>query len=165
MSVTFVCPDAPRKEVPCEWCERYRAESPELLVDGKCDRYCRGVEQVSDAPEINLSNASAGDILDLLELGNPAEPWGELAVEDIPVILQRIMRILARSESRKHLLAEGSVSQEPRMGINEDGLPAIELGPKVIYGGVADEQIVRRVTSIRTLLVWAAEHNHKVSWG
>ena len=149
MSVTFSCPAAPTRQVPCEWCARYAVESPEYLVDGKCDKYCTGMQTEYTSPLVNLSGYNAAHIQRLL--GLPRDEYGSLPVSEVPDVLRRILRVL-------------NVDQD-RAGLVEDsGEERGALGARMVSFGNTDEDTTRRLTSMRTLLIYAVEHGFDVAW-
>ena len=164
MSITFCCPEAPSRH------ERVPCDSPTLgltcTAEERCGYCDDGMmdERVTECPEANFANANATDILRLLGL----EPsgWGEIEVVAMPSLLQRCLVVLARESSRGHLIHDASESGgERKMTVNADGMPEIGTSCRVINCGNSDEQIVRRVTSVRDLIVWAHERNYKINWG
>lgn len=169
MSVTFGCPEAPTERLPCPWCgEGGRwVDRPDMLTpEGRCDQWCDGTVEESVAPEVNLSNHNAGNILHLLGLFDPEGPWGSLSVEEIPAVLQRCMVVLARETRRAHLVEDTfEEGGQRRLVVNEEGLPEIQTGCRVIHCGNTDEDTVRRIEALRDLLAWAHEHGLRVCWG
>jgi hypothetical protein len=173
MSVTFQILNAPRVDVPCEWCERTRkdlvnkgeayqvaldgewidpAEFPmERLADARCDRWCRGVtsETHPDWPEANFANANAMGVLELL--GLPRDYCGEIAHADIPSALQRIMR--ASNTDRAEQFAF------------DTHIETGENGATLMIQGQTPERIRGRLSAIQAILVAAHNHGHSVVWG
>lgn len=166
MSMTFCCWEAPRKVVPCWYCEHYKSTSPDLLVDGKCDRFCPGTEEVSEAPELNLSNDSALGILGLL--GLPRQDGGTVEAQEVPDVLRKVIRALNVEADRQGLVREGYDERAHEARIERDaetGLPTISTGCRVVSFGTTDEQTVRQLTVLRELLVYAADRGLPVGWG
>jgi len=169
MSVTFWCPNAPskRERVPCDSQENYGLTCTPEDRCGYCDDGWLD-ERTTDCPEVNWSNQNAGDVLRLLGLYNPEGLWGEMAVAEIPAVLQRILLVSNKASSRQHLVRETTDTQNvrTRIAVGDDGLPTITTtGPRVIDFGNTDDQTLRRLGQLRTLLVWAEEHGFDVSWG
>lgn len=148
MSVTFTCADAPSAAMACCYCD------PDTGY--RCSSDCNGTSfETSTAPEVNLSNVNAGDLLRLLGLYNEdGDLWGELPVDEIPDTLRQLLLVLNRANERGHLLVEPSVVY----GRNGAGARFIECGR-------SDERIIRALTALQTLLVFGAENSFDVSWG
>lgn len=164
--MTFCCWEAPRKVVPCGYCEYYRSTSPDDLVDGKCDRYCPGTEEVSEAPELNLSNVSAYSILRLL--GLPPEDGGTIQAHEVPDVLRRVIRALNVDADRAGLVREGFDERAHAPRIEHDkttGLPTISTGCRSVSFGTTDEQTVRWLTVLQEILTYAADRELPVGWG
>lgn len=144
-----MCPEAGSREVPCEFCARYRAESPEYLVDGKCDPYCTGFQTEYNGPQVNLSGYNTVLVLRMLDL--PSEEYGSIPAAEVPKVLRRVIRALNVSRAREHTVEEA---------FEERGA----LGARMVSFGNTDEDTVRRLTSMQTLLVYAADNGYEVVW-
>lgn len=149
MSSTFMCPEAGSREVPCEFCARYKAEMPEYLVDGKCDRYCTGTQTEYLGPQVNLSGYNTSSILRMLDL--PDEEYGSIPATEVPEVLRRVIRALNVTSKRAHTVEEA---------FEERGA----LGARMVSFGNTDEDTVRRLTSMQNLLVYAADNGFEVVW-
>lgn len=166
MSVTFHCPDAPRKRTPCPFCTESWAEFPEGNgIGGKCDRFCTGFTEESEAPEANFANDNAAGLLCLLGLGGQEDMYGEC---NAATMRQRILR--ARNGDRSALVSDAEVIPGGYAGTcvieGEDSLPTIQrMGPTIIYGGNTDERTLERLAALERLAVWAQEHNMQIQWG
>lgn len=163
MSVTFRCPDAPRKQVPCQFCEPAR-ERGYATPEGRCDEICTGFEMESEAPEANFANANAAGLLALLGFDSH-DLYGEC---DAATMRQRILR--ARNGDRSALVSEAKTIPGgyggTRVVEGEDGLPTIQrMGPTVHFGGNTDERTLERLASLEALALWAQEHNMQIHWG
>ena len=142
MSVTFTCPEAPRRTTrrPCDF-------------DGCCPSsrcgYCRdGVEEVvtDSLPFVNLANGNAKALLRLLGL-DAHDLYGQLAVvKDIAGVRQRITRL------RNSVTARSAAVREPRQE------------PRIIDVGLSDDGILERLERLDTLLAVAQQHGWSVSW-
>jgi hypothetical protein len=167
MSVTFQCFDAPRKQVPCRFCDEPWADFPEGNgKGGKCDAYCTGFEEVSEAPEVNLSSVNAEGILHLLGWTEREDIWGGSCSGG--EMRQRIFR--ARNVGREHLVEEpfdlpgGHAGVETEV-VGNNVVRVQRMGCRVISGGNTDEQTLRRLASLEALAVYAQEHGFEISWG
>lgn len=162
MSTTFTIPNAPRRTVPCQFCQEDWAEFPEGNGHGgKCDRFCTGTMEVSEAPEVNLSEGSAPGILALLGFGPEDRSYGSCEVAEFR---RRIM--LARNIDRSHLEVEPCDHPGGHAGVKvmtgEDGIPTIQrMGAMLVEFGNTDEQTMFRLNRLNRLAVWAQEHGHK----
>jgi len=164
VSVTFTCPDAPSeiRRVPCD--------SPDLgleCTEGHRCGYCDDgwMEQhVTDCPEVNFSNDNTRAILALLQIA--PEVVGSLTPSQIPAVLRRCMVVVNQVADRAHLVFDTCEEpRERRVVVNEDGMPEITTGPRIIHGGNTDEDTLRRLDNIQEILVYAAEHGYTVAWG
>jgi len=164
MSVTFMCPGAPREKVPCRFCEESWAEFPEGNgKGGKCDQWCEGFTMESVAPVANFGNSNARSVLSLL--GFDADDLCGSC--DAATMRQRILR--ARNSDRTSALVDAYELEPGHAGtavVHENGLARIERrGPRVIGCGNTDEQTLRRLGNLDDLAVWAQEHGFGISWG
>lgn len=159
-------PNAPSREVPCPFCQADGVPFPQGNGrGGKCDPFCQGGYEESEAPEVNLSNANAAGILALL--GFQGE---DLGCGSAPATLIRHKILFALNRDRSHLVSEATFTPggtRTIIGVNEDGLPAIQrMGPSVIDCGNTDEQTLHRLQSLQRLALWAQDNNlPTISWG
>lgn len=167
MCVTFRCPGAPSKQIPCQFCDESWAEFPEGNgKGGKCDRLCTGFETQSDAPEADFAEGNAVAILRLLgfDTSDVSCLYGEC---DAGTMRQRIMR--ARSTDRSALVREVHTEAGGYAGTKvvegEDGLPTIQrMGPTTHFSGNTDERTLERLASLEALALWAQAHNMQIHW-
>lgn len=162
MSVTFGCIDAPRVSVPCPFCIEFR-EKGWVEPNENCDEYCDGSLTQSMAPEVNLANANARAILELLGFdGN--KPWGEC---DAATMRQRMFR--ARNNDRSSALREPGFLPGGHAGVRvvtEGNVVRMErMGCAVVLQGNTDESTLRRLNDLEKLALWAQEHNYRILWG
>ena len=168
MSVTFWCPSSPRKMVPCSFCQDEWADFPEGNGrGGKCDRFCTGETEESEAPEVQISGADIRGILTLLGFTAPMddEPFGECTGA---TLRQRIMK--ARNVDRSALVVSPSDIPGGTAGTQvvqgDDGLPTIQrMGPRIISMGVSDERTLSRLDRLEALAIWAQGNGAEISWG
>lgn len=149
MSVTFWVPEAPStmlKET-CDFC------ADVTDPNWKCPA-CGGKGYLeyeeSEAPSLNLANANARAILELVGLST--EECGRLTTDQIAGTRQQILRGLNSSRSR-----QSAVREEITLG-GEDTC-------KVICCGYTDEQVQDRLTRFDKVLAYAQEHQMRVTWG
>jgi hypothetical protein len=149
MSVQFSSHDAPTETVPCWMCadvKRWEEDST-----AKCSGTCDGMREQSTLPEVSFANGNARGVLALM--GCDADDLcGTLSVEEIPVVLQRLLKVINMESQRQHLVA----------------LPSVEKGAKgctVFRSGNTDEGTLRRLSDIQNLLSQSAKGGFGVSWG
>jgi len=166
MSVTFWCPEAPRKQVPCRFCGEEWVDFPEGNgLGGKCDRYCTGFTDESVAPTANFAEGNAIPLLRLLGWTDKDDYLGGEC--DAATMRQRIFRV--RNSDRSSALREDYELEPGHAGmavVHEDGLARIESRGPGVYGcGNTDEQTLRRLADLERLALWAQENDHEISWG
>jgi len=168
MSVTFWCPDAPRKQVPCQFCQGEYVDFPEGNGrGGKCDRFCTGFTEESEAPEVNVANGNAVGILSLL--GFQVDACGYMYGSCTAALMrQRLFR--ARNLDRSALERGMEIQEGGHAGVRvvdgEDGLPTIQrMGPTFIVGGNTDEQTLGRLARLEQLALYAQERGYEITWG
>jgi hypothetical protein len=136
-----------------------------------CSPWCKGVEKVSTAPEVNFANANARGVLGLMGQ-DPSELWGTIEVKDIPAVMQNLFKPANSRNSRSHLDVEPSDSQTEiasKVTVDpETGIPTISpprLTCRVIDVGNTDLDTLRRVNAIMNLLSEAHKGGFDVCWG
>lgn len=164
MSTTFTIPNAPYQQVPCRFCQDEWVEFPEGNGrGGKCDRFCTGFEDVSLAPEVNLSGSNAANILTLLGF---SDEYGSC---DVVTFRRRL--VLARNSNRSGLEVAPEVIPGGYAGVRviegADGIPTIQrMGATIIECGNTDEQTMGRLERLTRLAIWAQENGHQeITWG
>lgn len=166
MSITIWCPDAPRVQVPCEFCATARSGgwgvsvgldgnwadpddlSPEDLARVTCDPWCQGSHSKSSGPEANLSNHNARTVLGLI--GLPPD-CGSLHTDEIPGILRKIADV-------RHTRGRLTPFVETPTDSQGDG------GCRVISAGNSEQDILERLTRIEDVLLWAKDTGYQVEW-
>lgn len=165
MSVTFWCPNAPRRTVPCEFCaDTLRwADLDGFTNDngGHCDNWCNGTREESVAPEPNFANANAETLLRLLG-------WTDLSGEcDGATMRQRIFKV--RNIDRTTAVYDAYELAGGYAGtvmVTENGMSRIERrGARIISGGNTDQQTLRRLCNLEDLAHWAQDNDQKICWG
>jgi|10_taG_2_1085330.scaffolds.fasta_scaffold103340_2 hypothetical protein len=143
MSITFWCPDAPTRTLPCRAC---------VLLE-KRGTECNRCETISEGPSANFSNEN-GEAL-LKALGLSLRPGGVIYPKDIPQLLQRLLVLLNSEDNRKHLM---------RAPISRPARISSPYGCEYLGMGTGDTQVVRRLKEIREILIYASENAHTVHW-
>jgi len=164
MSVTFCCFDAPRTQVPCPFCQDW-LERGWIKEGERCDQFCTGFEERSEAPEVNFSQGNVADILRLLGFTTEGgDLYGSCSGGEMR---QRIFR--ARNANRSHLVREpeyipgGSAGVET---VQEGNVVRVQrMGAACYIGGNTDEQTLRRLTDLEALAIYAQEHGFEITWG
>ena len=150
MSITFWCPDAPTVET-----RPYPEDEPDY------------VERRSTLPELNLSNANAGALLELV--GLPVDHAGTIEVEDLDALDRRIGAVPQAPVARASLLEPPSVDGVPVVGTCTLGQLLLDRphvrGPRILDPGRTDDYLVRRATQLRQLVAAAKSHHYCISWG
>lgn len=149
MSVTFKSPQAPTELVACWMCADVKRweEDPTAKCHGTCD----GMREESTLPEVNFANGNARGVLAIMGCDSE-DLYGTLSVEEIPVVLQRLLKVINVEPQREHLISQ----------------PSVEKGAKgctVIWGGNTDDSTIRRLSDIQNLLSQAAKEGFGISWG
>ena len=185
MSVSFWCPDAPRKDVTCPYCAEARSDredyimgrfsldgewvkDPDSLSDAdwqrvRCEPWCQGTRMESESPDPNFANANARAVLQLL--GMDAEYLCGSC--DAATMRQRLF--VARNSDRSSALRDGYELSPGHLGtavVERDGIPTIERrGCGIIEGGNTDAQTLRRLDALDELATYAQENSFEISWG
>jgi hypothetical protein len=138
MSITFTCPEAPVRKVPCKHVE----DCKETGVPCRPD--CDGTTEESEAPECNFANDNALDIMRLVDL--PIDYFGEIKVKDIPKLQRALLVTINQPSKRKHLIREPYASNH------------------YIDCGNTDEWTLVRLHALRALATYAQEHHLRIVW-
>ncbi|MFA5186572.1 MAG: hypothetical protein WC551_08870 [Patescibacteria group bacterium] len=151
MSVTFGCPGAQDKTIPCRICAMDLADGYTQAGE-TCSRGCPGTEEVSTAPECNFANVNARAVLEALGISSP-ELYGEIKHEDLPSFIRKIIRVM-------NTQAVHGMTRETREsgGTGTGHCRVIECGTSV-------ERCTERLDQLLTLAKWAQENNLGISWG
>ena len=142
MSTTFWCPQAPVQRVPCRYCA---AEGQ------RCDRYCRGYEDESEAPEVNLSAGHASLQLAMLGLACEGEPYGYIPANALPELIRTARRVLA-SEQNAGAATPGRVERGPN-------------GATIVDLGMPEERLSSAQQRLMRLFAYAVDHGYDVHYG
>lgn len=147
MSVSFFSPDAPSSMKEVDY------------GDGEVV-----TEKVSDLPEVNLSNATAKAVMDLL--GVPFDEWGgEASGVELDGFIERSLRVV-NGASVEAFVEEGFVQEGAmRMVGGAGGVTRIGRGCTLIDLGVPEERVRRRVADLLELFTRARKGGYKVCWG
>lgn len=162
MSITFWAPAAPITHTTMEECF--------CVIDGTPDEsctYCNGTgqEEISHTAvqEMNLSNSNAMAIQSVL--GYEPDYCGTWKAAELGDVRQRIMRALNSERTRGAEVYGASDSRKARVVINEDGMPQIATGCRIIDCGRSDTYIVTRLAHLEQMTIAAQELGLDISWG
>ena len=133
-------------------------------------RRCEGKgthpEEVSDAPEMNLSNTNARNLMSAL--GYEPSSGYTIKPEDIPAIKRRIMELKAREGELEQFTMRGGASQKDfgmvRTKDPETGLDKIERkkGPTMISPEIDIEYLLDKFDRMMPILDYAQKHNQEI---
>jgi hypothetical protein len=132
--------------------------------------YCKGKgthpEQVSDAPEMNLSNSNAMNLMSALGYGN--EYGYTIKPEEIPAVKRRIMQLTNDSDKLGDYTKQGGESQKDfgmvRDKDPETGLDRIshKKGPTMIEPTIDIEYLKDKFERMMPILDYAQKHNQEI---
>jgi hypothetical protein len=117
-----------------------------------------------EEPWANFANGNARGLIDLLGLPDDGYLSGSVSPQEVHGVLRTIMGALARPKVREGLLRPQRTEQNSRLW-DDDGVPTISPGVKVIWSGNTDDQTVRRLETVRDVFAQAAEKGTGVRWG
>jgi len=131
--------------------------------------YCKGKglhpEEVSDAPEMNLSNSNAMNLMSALGYGK--EYGYTIKPEEIPAIKRRIMELF-NTDGLEDYTKKGGASQADlgmvRSKDPETGLDKIERkkGPTMIEPEIDIHYLKDKFVRMMPILNYAQEHNQEI---
>lgn len=110
-----------------------------------CKDNCKGLMEESEAPECNFANDNAFDIMKMV--GIPKEYFGEIKLEDMPALQQRLLESINRPSKRKHLVREPYITYH------------------YVDSGNTDDWTMQRLYALRTLVTYAQQHKVRIVWG
>lgn len=157
-----------------EWWKKEEQECPYCDGTGQQDwgdekhecGYCHGkgktMEHVSDAPELQVSNANGYAIQEML--GLEPDSSGHIAAEDLPKIMQRLIKI---KNTGMDPYVEDPTIEKPSMQRlpDEDGVARIgKSGPTMIHGGRSHAQVERYIDKLIEIIRFAQKNNAIISW-
>lgn len=169
--------DAPKAQATFEsygdasmWLSLYNA-SPYALegcTDEMCVAYGPMLSEVQSqgvAPEVNVSNINARDLLDVLGIEVvDGDLWGTLSAEDFE---GRVLMALAVAPVSAERLTEEAKAGQVTFGPNGVGIdPSGEAkGATFILCGRPEGYVQERLESLREVAAFAREHGLDVTWG
>ena len=149
MSITFWVPEAPTKDIPCEYCAWERETCGE---DAKCSPICSGTQNVSEGPSCNFSNMNALMVLELM--GIEPDYCGGLDLDALHAVQQKLLVTMNKQSARSWTV----------MRPTDEGGEGTGTA-RMIYQGNTDEQTVRRLVAVQNVITWAQKNGLGISWG
>lgn len=133
----------------------------------RCDGKGTTKEEISDAPELNVSNSNASVILKML--GIEIDYAGSISPNQIPDIKRRLMT-LRSTDGLGQFTRDDEVSQSSRREVDTDpetGLDRISTkkGAKMYSIGLEPEQIEAYIERMAPILDYAQRNNLEIVWG
>lgn len=139
-------------------------------------RYCGGTGKMSmfkaDGPELNVSNANAGAIIQELGLASSADmqsgDWycGSVEPNELPAFRQKLLVLLNSQNARRGMTVDPSIDHgEPRATKGDDGISRISRGPTIIDGGRSESQIIRYAETLLKMAEYAMKYGLEIGWG
>jgi hypothetical protein len=133
--------------------------------DRKCD-YCHGTgkeeKNVSDAPELNVSNSNGFAIQRMLGL-NP-EYGGIILHADLPKFIRQLIKL--KNTNTNDYVVEPSYTTGPMRKIGTDkNVTSIGSGPHMYDGGRSQDQINRYIDKLLEIFKFAHDNGDSVGWG
>lgn len=133
------------------------------MCDGKGERE----RELSDAPELNVSNSNAAVIMKML--GVEYDYSGGIDPEDIPAIKRRLIQLVNDPNGISSYTRDPSTSQSTKMVKTKDDSGITKIAPKkgatMIDMGLPKEQIQSYVDRILPILDYAQKKKVEVVWG
>ena len=122
------------------------------------------LEKVSCLPEVEVGQATARALLDLL--GLPWDAWGgELAGDELSGAIERTLRVI-NGDGVRHATVDASVTVGGMRAMSvQGGVTTIGRGATVVDMGVSEEKLRRRLGELLELFTQARRGGYKVCWG
>lgn len=170
-----------RKEMQkCPYCEDGKEHYPEYkhpetgeVTPARtydCD-YCDGkgekLEHVSDAPELNVANDNAIDLLNYLGIDPDSEHGtvGSIEPKDLPAIRRKLIKMKNGGSDDLVKPDEDHHDPQTRRYKDADGMDRIgRFGARTIGGGRTPDQVMRYVDRLLDIIDFAQKHNAHVTW-
>ena len=134
-------------------------------------RACEGTgeyeQQLSDAPEMNVSNRNARVVMDIL--GLEFDYAGTIKLKQIPELKRRLIQFKNTDKATDAYTRDTTKSQDTRMvkTKGDDGVTKIEprKGATMIDVGISPEQVQSYVDWLMLIFDYAQKKNAEISWG
>lgn len=153
-----------KQEVECPYCEGkgYELWGGEKEKCGYCEGKGKTTEQVSSAPELDVSNANGYAIQEML--GLEPDYTGHIETEDLPKIMQRLIKI--KNTGVDPYVQDPSVEKPSMQRLpDKDGIARIGAqGPTMYHGGRSHAQVERYIDKLIEIVMFAQKNNAIISW-
>jgi hypothetical protein len=128
--------------------------------------YCKGTGKeediMSDAPELQVSNAN-GDIIQQM-LGLDPDYSGVIYNKDLPDIMRRL--IMLKNKGSQQYTKDASVDRGAmRRQSDDQGVARIGRGPTMYDAGRSQSQVDRYIDKLIEIIQFAQKNNTSVGWG
>ena len=128
--------------------------------------YCGGTgkeeDTVSDAPELQVSNANGEEIQRMLGL-NP-DYSGIIHNKDLPDIMRRLI-MLKNKGSQQHTQDASVDRGVMRRQSDDQGVAHIGRGPTMYDAGRSQSQVDRYIDRLIEIIQFAQKNNTSIGWG
>ena len=131
--------------------------------------FCKGKgtyqEEVSEAPEMNLSNANAQQVMSAL--GYEPDYGYTITPADVPNVKRKIMQLTNSDELEQHTIPASDEQKDFGMVRSTDPLTQLQKierkkGPRMIGGGVDVEYLRGKFERMMPILDYAQKHNQEI---
>ena len=131
-------------------------------VCSRCHGTGKTEEEVSDAPELNVSNANGYAIQEML--GLDPDYSGTIYNKDLPQIMRRLIEL--KNKGSSEYTQEPSVSRGPmRKSKDDQGITKISPGATSHDFGRSQGQVDRYIDELIKMVQFAQKNNAHISWG
>jgi len=120
------------------------------------------VDDYDEEYDMNVANSNGYEIQRMLEL-EPDE-YGYVANEDLPAIMQKLMK-LKNGDTSSHTRDSETSQGEMRKRTSADNVTTIGRGPTMMDMGRSQSQINSYVDRLMKLVQYAQKNNYGISWG
>lgn len=133
--------------------------------EGDCE-YCHGKKVYTDyenqSPELNVANANARLIADMLELDSE-DGMGAVEHKDIPAVLRKLM-LLKNTGKAAEFVRPDQTHKGPTRVDRSGEHPTITRGPTIHDMGVDAQRIGQYLDRLIAIFKFAQDNNLCVSW-
>jgi len=136
----------------------------------KCE-YCHGNKEIeeweSTAPELNVSNTNAFEILKMLGLTPDEQDYaGIIPKEKLPEVMRNLIK-LKNGDISQHIEEPGLEKREMKVRKDDEtGVTHIEpQGPKMFNGGRTPQQVSRYLDNLIRMIKFAQQNDATIGWG
>ena len=146
--------------IDCRDCDGTGKDRTQLCV------YCGGTgkeeDRVSDAPELQVSNANGEEIQRML--GLDPDYSGIIHNKDLPDIMRRL--IILKNKGSQQYTKDASVDRGTmRRQSDDQGVARIGRGPTMYDAGRSQSQVDRYIDRLIEIIQFAQKNNTSIGWG